>query len=198
MSQRHSGWKRESLDRYETPAWVTAALMPHLPKRLHVWECACGSGNMVRALAAAGHTVNATDVHTGTDFLKVGTAPHGVRAVVSNPPFDQAQGFIEHAIELMKPVDGSIAMLLRIDYGCAKTRQHLFGDCPIFARKIELTRRIRWFEGTKGHPSYNHAWFVWDWQHRGEPALRYGPVATRAVDHTSTWQKPYHPMEVVP
>jgi len=54
MSQRESGYERRALDKYDTPAWVTAALMPHLGEWLHVWEPAAGSGQMVRGLCDAG------------------------------------------------------------------------------------------------------------------------------------------------
>jgi hypothetical protein len=46
MSQRESGYQRKLLDQYETPAWVTLALTPHLPAFIgKIWEPACGSGN---------------------------------------------------------------------------------------------------------------------------------------------------------
>ena len=32
MSQRESGYERKALDQYETPSWVTLALVPHLPE----------------------------------------------------------------------------------------------------------------------------------------------------------------------
>jgi hypothetical protein len=32
MSQRESGYQRKPLDQYETPPWVTLALIPHLPE----------------------------------------------------------------------------------------------------------------------------------------------------------------------
>jgi hypothetical protein len=64
-------------------------------------------------------------------------------------------------------------MLLRTDFDHAKTRQHLFGKSETFAKKIVLTRRIKWFEDSKGHPSFNHAWFGWSWKHRGQPTLAY-------------------------
>jgi len=39
MSQRDSGYERKPLDQYETPAWVTLALIPHLPMFTgKVWE----------------------------------------------------------------------------------------------------------------------------------------------------------------
>ena len=30
--------------------------------------------------------------------------------------------------------------------------------------------------GSKGKsPSFNHAWFIWDWTHEGAPVIAYGP-----------------------
>lgn len=66
-------------------------------------------------------------------------------------------------------------MLLRADYDHAKTRQHLFGKCRQFEYRIALTKRIKWFEDSKGQPSFNHAWFVWNWQHLGTPQIGYAP-----------------------
>jgi hypothetical protein len=51
MSQRESGYQRKLLDQYKTPAWVTLALIPHLPEFIgKIWEPACGGGKMVAAL----------------------------------------------------------------------------------------------------------------------------------------------------
>jgi hypothetical protein len=61
MSQRGSGYARKALDLYETPDWVTKAVVPHLGSKLHVWEPAAGGGKMVRALGNAGYTVEASD-----------------------------------------------------------------------------------------------------------------------------------------
>jgi hypothetical protein len=46
MSQRKSGYERKERDSYQTPAWVTLALVPHLPWLPgRVWEPACGSAS---------------------------------------------------------------------------------------------------------------------------------------------------------
>ena len=66
-----------------------------------------------------------------------------------------------------------VAMLLRTDFDHAATRAHLFGGCPMFAKRIALTKRIRWFEDSTGSPSFNHCWMIWDRQHRGPPTLAY-------------------------
>ena len=65
MSQRESGYARKERDLYETPAWVTEALLPHLrPCRL-IWEPACGSGKMVVVLESFADSVIGTDIETG-------------------------------------------------------------------------------------------------------------------------------------
>ena len=101
--------------------------------------------------------------------------------IITNPPYTEAVRFIEHALALTKPCDGFVAMLLRTDFDHAATRQHLFAHCPQFARKVVLTKRIRWFGGSTGSPSFNHAWYVWDWRHAGAPTLAYAPAVLRAA-----------------
>jgi hypothetical protein len=168
MSQRDSGYQRKERDCYETPAWVTKALLPYLGKCLHVWEPAAGSGKMVRVLADAGHLVEASDITEGRDFLTCGRL-FDVHAIITNPPYVLAREFIETALD-RAPV---VAMLLRTDFDHAKGRQHLFSRCAAFQKKLVLTKRIRWFEDSKGAPSFNHAWFIWDHTNSGLPALVY-------------------------
>lgn len=179
MSQRDSGYERKERDLYETPAWVTEALLPHLPTRdLEIWEPACASGKMVRVLGRQ-HRVVATDISDtpSIDFLTVQDAPYGPHdAIVTNPPYEWAQQFIERALQLTFPRRGVVAMLLRTDYDHAKTRSYLFAGSPFFTKKVVLTKRIKWFEDSKGQPSFNHAWFIWDHKNQGAaPTLAYGP-----------------------
>jgi|SRR5580658_607952 hypothetical protein len=178
MSQRESGYERKERDLYETPAWVTEALLPHLRRPLGcVWECASGSGKMVRPLQAAGLHVTYSDISEGEDFLRIPRPQGGADAIVTNPPYELATEFIKHALFLMQISSGVTAMLLRTDFDHAKTRSFLFAGCPAFAKKVVLTKRIKWFEDSKGQPSFNHAWFIWDWKHDGPPTLAYGPVS---------------------
>ena len=173
MSQRESGYERKERDAYETPPWVTQCLLPHIPPRISsVWEPAAGTGQMAGVLGAK-FTVLATDIDTGRDFLAETRTDYP--AIISNPPYSIAAKFIGHALRLTRPSSGYVAMLLRCDYHHAKTRPHLFADCTAFARMVVLTKRIRWFEDSKGGPSFNHAWFVWDWTHTGAPTLAYEP-----------------------
>jgi len=174
MSQRDSGYERRERDLYETPAWVTEALIPHLPATdCTVWEPAAGGGKMVSALRAAGIDVDGTDIADGRDFLTQ-PALRPFRAIITNPPYELATEFIERAL-FMIPADGFAAMLLRTDFDHAKTRKHLFAGNRAFAKKLVLTKRIKWFEDSKGQPSFNHAWFIWSAQNQGAPVLAYAP-----------------------
>jgi hypothetical protein len=177
MSQRESGYERKALDLYETPEWVTLALRRHLRPLEKVWEPAAGGGKMARALETLGFRVEVSDIATGDDFLSARDCDRAcaAEAIITNPPYSQAQQFIEHGLKLMQPTRGLIAMLLRTDYDHAATRQHLFSDCNVFAKKLVLTKRIVWFDGPKAAPSFNHAWYIWDWRHAGPPILAYGP-----------------------
>jgi hypothetical protein len=172
MSQRDSGYARKERDLYETPEWVTLALAPHLPTTdCVVWEPAAGGGKMVAALQKIGFDVSASDIETGCDFLAV-SMPRPIRAIITNPPYELATEFVQRALGGV-PSNGFVAMLLRTDFDHAKTRKHLFADHKAFSKKLVLTKRIKWFEGTNGSPSFNHAWFIWDWKHEGPPTLAY-------------------------
>jgi len=175
MSQRDSGYERKERDLYETPEWVTECLLPHLPKFLNIWEPACGSGKMSRVLGWAGHPVVATDVDRGWDFRTCKVPEQFFNAIITNPPYELATEFIVRSLVLTEPLGGKVAMLLRTDFDHAKTRANLFANCISFSKKIVLTKRIKWFEDSKGQPSFNHAWFVWDHKHQGAPTLAYAP-----------------------
>lgn len=175
MSQRDSGYERKERDLYETPEWVTLALIPHvvdlIPSK-RIYEPAAGSGKMVAALVKGGFSVRPDDISEGRDFLDCEMTPDD--AIVTNPPYELATEFIGHALTLTAPC-GVVAMLLRTDFDHAKTRANLFANCTAFAKKVVLTKRIKWFEDSKGQPSFNHAWFIWDHKHQGAPTLAYAP-----------------------
>lgn len=189
MSQRRSGYERQSLDLYETPEWVTRALIPHIPMSVRkIWEPACGSGKMAEALMrfqcvddVVGSDISPIKTGATLDFLSdyVGefkkledvSIPLGI---VTNPPYNRAQEFCERALELSENSRGFVAMLLRVDFDSAQTRGHLFAKHPAFYKKLILTSRIQWFEGeAKASPSQNHAWFIWDWSQNTTPQIHY-------------------------
>ena len=188
MAQRQSGYERVKNDFYPTPEWVTEALLfcsPRFehPRSWYVWENADGSSAISNRLKK--HIdmkrVWGTDI-TGSpsvDFLSPGVRlpDRRINAIITNPPFQKkiCEAFIRKSLELMRPQNGVVAMLLRIDYDSAVTRGDIFDECPAWSHKLILTKRIKWFDHGSPHgPSENHAWYVWDWSHSGPSFNVYG------------------------
>ncbi len=184
MSTRNSGYARVPSDLYQTLAWVTASLGEHINlSGRRVWEPACGEGKMVQALEILGASVIATDIHDHgclpmvekLDFLAQQASDYArmcyFQDIITNPPYGPqghtAERFIERGLELL-PLGGVLALLLQADFDSAGGRRHLFRDCPHFAGRVVLNRRIEWFprkikpNGKKASgPSANHTWFIW-------------------------------------
>jgi hypothetical protein len=179
-----SKYTRHESDYYPTPAWVTEVIVPILLKRIspttHIWEPACGSGEMAEVLQKHFWNVRATDIKdygyqpatTGIDFLKIKEQCAERTAIITNPPYGEtAEAFIRKALELSLP-NGLVAMLLRNEYDSAGERIDLFNKPP-FAEKVVLTSRPRWIPGTKTAPRHNYSWFIWDWRHLESPTISY-------------------------
>ena len=119
---------REPFDFYETPPEATRALLSAEAFDGPVWEPACGNGAIARVLAAAGHTVVATDLIergyglAGIDFLAE-RAPRA-KHILTNPPYGGgvADAFIGKALALTRATGGSVAMLLDLASLCHPSR----------------------------------------------------------------------------
>jgi len=133
-------------------AWPILALLPHIGHIVRAWDpCDRGSSRLVGVLRARG--INA--IGTAEDFLTVTVPPENTSDLVTNPPYGEnkrgelAMKFIEHALELQVP---RVAMLLRVDFDSAISRQCVCRYCATFAGKIVLLNRIKWFEGPSSRP----------------------------------------------
>jgi len=157
MAQRDSGYERRERELYETPEWVTEAVLPHLRLLRTVLEPCVATGKMYRVLARYAEEAIGSDIKPAqgfpvADFLDVQQRPiTPITDIVSNPPYGEdgelAVQFIEHALNITQDVRGQVAMLLRADFDHASSRQHIFRSHPAFAKRIVLTKRIKWFEG---------------------------------------------------
>jgi hypothetical protein len=182
MSQRESGYARKERDLYETPSWPTEALLPHLPSCEAILEPSAASGQMARVLErhakVIAYDIDAYDGLDGIGDFLARVDPQGCAGIVTNPPYDLATEFCEHALRLTEPIGGFVAMLLRTDFDHAQRRAHLFRDCPAFSKKLVLMKRIVWFVEDNGKPkaspSFNHCWMIWNWRHEGEATIAYG------------------------
>jgi hypothetical protein len=128
--------------------------------------------------------------------------------IITNPPYGErcklAEKFIEKGLTCIADY-GFMAMLLPVDFDSAGGRAHLFRDCPQFAGRIVLTKRIKWFDkpvpckpcggsgkigddkcakcNGKGEkktgPTESHTWFLWQQTWLGDrvsPRIWYAPT----------------------
>lgn len=163
-------------DYFPTPAWATFALIDNEEFRGEVWECACGDGSMSRVFETAGNKVISTDLYergygeAGHDFLR---AKRKADNIVTNPPYNCAEGFVERGLQQSRR---KFALLLRLAFleggNRAKT---IFSNSPP-ARVWVFSERITFYpKGAerKGSGTTAYAWFVWDKAASGRTELRW-------------------------
>lgn len=170
-------------DLYETPAVAVRSLLAHEALPHVIWEPACGPGSIVGVLRAAGHVVIATDlVDYGCpdsiarrDFLFEREALAGCECIVTNPPFKNAEAFVERARELVPKT----VMLLRLAFLESERRRIILdrGDLArvyVFRNRLPMMHRAgRGTQIAKTNSSaMAFAWFVWDRNHTGPTELR--------------------------
>lgn len=152
-------------DFFPTPAWATMALVENEDFEGEIWEPACGDGTMARVLENTGCPVIATDLYdrgfgeSGQDFL---TATRISDNIVTNPPYNAAEGFVKKGIELSRR---KLALLLRLAFLEGANRQRTIFSKFAPSRVWVFSERITFYpKGAvqKGTGTTAYAWFVWD------------------------------------
>jgi hypothetical protein len=177
VGKHETSYARVARDLYPTrERWVTEALLAYIDlAERNVWEPAAGMGDMAEVLKAGGAHVFCSDIaeygyplDARRDFTHGDPGPFD--AIITNPPQGPRnateEAFIAAGLRYLADAgNGLLALLLPTDFDAAGRRRGLFADCPWFAAKIVLTRRIVWFarsDGVREAPKENHAWFVWE------------------------------------
>lgn len=191
-----TGYMRREGDQYDTPEWVTLALLKHwTPHGGWIWEPCAGKGNILdvldRELSPNAYTTYGSDIAPRrpdidpSNFLTAEWLSGGPLSIISNTPFEDSDNFVARALRLMDRImdqaaPASVALLLPTEWDHAPDgdkrgsgRRAAFLAHPAYAMQIKLQRRIRWIEGTTVQPRKNHAWFIWDSRHRDDPVIRY-------------------------
>lgn len=157
----------EGPDFFPTPEWATHALIDNEKFAGTIWEPACGDGTMVKVLKRTGCPVEATDLYdrgygeAGIDFLH---AHRIADNIVTNPPYNAAEGFVRAGIAQSRR---KLALLLRLAFLEGANRQKtIFATTPP-ARIWVFSERITFYPAgavQKGSGTTAYAWFVWDKQ----------------------------------
>ena len=178
----------------KTDAWMTIdprpipALLKHAPISPldMVWECASGRGHMAGFLRKAGIKVYESDLirydagcclDMRQDFMKFDALPDPrIRSIITNPPNSLNIEFAMHAIDLMQPCRGVVALYQRHEWDTNQDSAVVF-DHPAYAMKIIPRFRPRWVEPKPGEkpssPFHKWSFYVWDWKHSGPPIIKF-------------------------
>lgn len=165
-------------DYYPTPPEGTRALLSVERFSGTIWEPACGDGAISKVLHAHGYTVVSTDLvyrgfgSGGVNFLT--ETKTRARNIITNPPYGSglADAFVRHALRLVEPVAGNVAMLLNLASLAHPARHHQWTHRPPAAIYI-LDELTCWPHGIERGFAAEHryCWAVWRSGHVGRPAL---------------------------
>lgn len=163
-------------DFFPTPAWATHALIDNESFRGDIWESACGNGAMSEVLAQTGRQIISSDLYdrgygeAGRDFL---TAKRRAANVVTNPPYNAAEGFVASGLRV---AERKFALLLRLAFLEGANRQRtIFTDTPP-SRVWVFSERITFYPAgmeAKGSGTTAYAWFVWDKDSHGGTEVKW-------------------------
>jgi hypothetical protein len=163
-------------DFYPTPKWATFALMDNERFAGEVWECACGDGAMSEVIADAGNRVVSSDLYDrgygeiGHDFM---TTDRRFANVITNPPFNSAEGFVARGLQA---ADRKFALLLRLAFLEGANRANTIFHRHPPSRVWVFSERITFYmKGAQvaGSGTTAYAWFVWDKGHSGRTELEW-------------------------
>ena len=161
---------------FPTPRWATFALIDNEKFSGEIWECACGDGTMSKVLEETGCAVLSSDLYdrgygeVGLDFL---TSTRYADNIVTNPPYNCAEGFVASGV---KHAHRKFALLLRLAFleGANRART-IFSKCPP-SRVWVFSERITFYPTgakVKGTGTTAYAWFVWDKDAPGRTELKW-------------------------
>lgn len=176
MSATNRGATRNKADFYPTPPEVIHNYLnanPIAKLDCNILEPCAGSGNIVTILKNRGYTNvdaveireeekeflenRADNVYIG-DFLMMEGLANKYDVIITNPPYNLAQQFIEKSLDIVKP-NGKVIMLLRTNFLESKKRFEFWQKNPP-SRLYVLSQRPS-FTG-KGTDATSYSWFVWD------------------------------------
>ena len=147
--------KQGMSDYFNTPKYALDILIPCIKKEWRIWECACGTGNLVNKLIKDGFQVIGTDINIGYNFLE---CPDNITTdfdcIITNPPYSLKDEFIKRCYELGKP----FALLMPLTALEGQKRQALYKKYGI--QLIIPNRRIN-FETPSGKGT--GSWFLCCW-----------------------------------
>ena len=162
---------KDGLEDFPTPPWATRALMEHVSSKdrvrdQSVWEPAANRGYMSRPLQEYFKHVAESDIHdygegNVCDFLNAEGLNGKFNWVITNPPFNKAQQFIEKA---QKVATDGVAMLVRTAFleGCMRYNTlYLHNPPDVVAQFAGRVPMVQGRMDRHASTATSYAWLVW-------------------------------------
>lgn len=185
-ASNHSESERANHDYYATDPEAVEKLLEKEEFCHYILEPACGGGHISEVLLKHGFDVISTDiVNRGyknqkeerdfLSFVKTIPAHRNDRDIITNPPYNKAKEFVEHALNIsMESV--KVAMFLKLTFLEGAKRKELFDKYPpkkiyVFRNRIDC-----WKNGIKPEKASKavcYAWFIWEKGYTGDPIIKW-------------------------
>ncbi len=200
MAQRAEA--KDSRDDFPTPPWATRALINHVLKPrfkgLATQTClepACGAGHMDKVLRQYFAETNASDIFDYgyakvADFLTAPYAVDSVDWVITNPPFNAAEQFVERAMQVARK---GVAILARTVFIESVGRyERLFKPNPpvCFAQFVERVPMVKGRLDRKASTATGYAWFVWTVKSQEETQVVWIPPCRKNLEREEDYAAP--------
>jgi hypothetical protein len=170
---------REEKDFYPTPPYATLKLLEKEIFNGMIYEPACGDGAISEVLKShySDRAIFSTDLidrgygeRRDLDFLTEDFTGSQIANIITNPPYNLAQEFIEKSLEL---VNSKVAMLLKLNFLEGQKRHQLFKNTPLKSVYV-FSKRLSFDKGNekgKGNGLLAYAWYVWEKGYKGKPEI---------------------------
>ena len=170
-----SGYDRWANDYYVEPKWAIDGLLDVEPIRGDSHDPCCGAGNIPRAMIERGLPCHASEIAnrgygtTHTDFFS--SPPLYCENIISNPPFNRMQDFVNRALTISSD---KVIVLARLAFLESQSRYEWWHTVPlarvwISSRRMSMPPGGSGIKATGGTVAY--AWFVFERGYTGKPVL---------------------------
>jgi len=168
-ANRKSASERPGGDLYHTPKSLTTELLK-VEKVNNVWEPASGYGAITDVFKEHNIEYRATDILTGTNFLKTTEKHNG--DIMTNPPFSLWDKFVSKGKELSA---NKTIMLGRTNYFGTQSRFEsgiwdTLKNIYVFTRYVDYQTPLR-DDGLFHVGALCTGWFVWEQGYKGKPQI---------------------------
>ena len=145
----------------------------------NIWEPACGDGRLSKRLEELGYNVKSTDLIDrgygtgGVDFLKCNDVFDG--DILTNPPYNLALEFIEHALDLIHD-GGKVFMFLKLTFLEGQKRRRLYDrKCLkyVYVSRSRIACLKNGVDMKNASSAVAYAWFEFEKGWVGDPIVKW-------------------------